>query len=101
MNLRNSIAEHPGFVIAIEHLSDAILKATAEAGETALIDIVPLGVFARPLVVGLVEEFRAALASRIDHELDEFIQAQPTVKAGDGHAGLIDISETSSRAKNQ
>lgn len=94
MSLRNSIAEHPDVVITLEHLSDALLTAAEAAGEAALVDVVPLGIFAKPLVAGVLGELRAALSARIDHALNEYIQAQPTVRAGDGHAGLIEISET-------
>ena len=65
-----------------------------EAVEAALVDVVPLGIFAKPLVAGVLGELRAALSARIDQALNEYIQAQPTVRAGDGHAGLIEISET-------
>ena len=94
MSIRNAIAEHPEVVRALEHLSDALLTATAATGEAALVAEVPLGVFAKPLVAGVLGELRAALSARIDHALNEYIQAQPTVRAGDGHAGLIEISET-------
>lgn len=91
--LRAEVAKHPEVIEALEHLSDALLSASAAAGTLLLAEVAPLSVFAKPLISIFLNDVRRGLSEKIDHALNEFIQAQPNVKRGDGHAGLISISE--------
>ena len=91
--LRAEVAQHPEVIEALEHLRDAVVAAPAAAGPTLLAEVAPLSIFAKPLIAIFLNDVRRGLSEKIDHALNEFIQAQPTVRAGDGRAGLISISE--------
>lgn len=91
-DLRTAIAMHPELVLAAERFSDTALTVAISLGGAFVEDAVPLGVLFKPIVAALLNDFRAALAAKIDHALNEFIQAQPTTFAGSGVAGLVSIA---------
>lgn len=93
MDVRTNIAMHPELVLATEHLADVALSVGVSIGATLVEDAIPLGEFLKPVVNALLNELRESLAAKIKSSLDQYIQAQPNVKQGDGHAGLISIDE--------
>ena len=92
-DIRTAVAMHPELVLELEKLADVVLLAAVDIGTPLVVDAVPLGEFLKPVIAAALNEIRLVLAAKIDHALNEYIQAEPDVKQGDGHAGLISIEE--------
>jgi hypothetical protein len=88
------IAMHPQYVDAAERFADDALSVAVSVGATLVEDAIPLGEFLKPIVTVGLNDLKADLAAKIKSAMQQYIQAQPNVKQGDGHAGLVSIKET-------